>query len=113
MKYPNTRVSGAPEEEQRREGSTADTQQALLQMHLAAAVPLEIAYLKTHGGVTPEMRRAAQQWRKDTRDGLFADESVFHSLCGTKDQIARLTECLAILAFEDGGIRAFGSTFTA
>ncbi len=99
------------EEPIQREGSASETRQALLSMHLAAAVPVEIAYIKAHGGITPEMQEAAKLWRQDTRNGAFADESLFHHLPGSATQMARLTECLAILAFEEDGVRAFGSHF--
>ena len=86
---------------------------SLLQMHLQAFVPLEIAVLQRVGGIDrwhiEEAQRRMQALREPGHsEALFAIEQ------GKSGQaMGVLVECLAVLAFVPGGISAFGCHFEA
>lgn len=86
----------------------------LLKMHLAAFVPLEIRELQRHGGAQEWHFEAAQERLWMLREEPEAHESLFFALrLKTAHTLSILVETLAVLAFQPGGINAFGSHFEA
>ena len=86
--------------------------QTLLKCHLSLCVPLEIDHLKRHGGVTEWHIEQAQSAMSQTREDNIS-ESVLFRMDGTGRAVARLSECLAILSFQPGGVEFAGLHFDA
>lgn len=86
----------------------------LLSMHLAAFVPLEIAELQKHGGAQEWHFEAARERMWMLREEPEAHESLFFALRQqTRHTLGILVEVLAVLAFQPGGVTAFGCHFEA
>ena len=88
-------------------------QESLLATHLQAFVPIEIRELHKQGGITDWHIEEAQSRLRNFRETPDASESVLFSGEHTASGIAILVECLAVMAFLDGGITAFGCHFEA
>lgn len=86
----------------------------ILKMHLAAFVPLEIAELQKQGGAQGWHSEEAQKRMWMLRAEPEAHESLFFALrLKTAHTLGVLVETLAVLAFQPGGINAFGCHFEA
>jgi len=80
----------------------------LILLTLAVAVPLNIALLLQQGGPTDEQIERAQAM---IAEQALSEAILFHIPGETGPQAARLAEILAIMAFQPGGVRAFGLKF--
>jgi hypothetical protein len=77
-------------------------------------VPIEIASLHKQGGVTDWHIEEAQSRMRAFRETPGASESLLYfDKEHTRHAITILVECLAVMAFLDGGITAFGCHFEA
>lgn len=85
----------------------------LLPIHLQAFVPLEILNLQRHGGPTDWHFAEAQRRMASLREPE-ASEALYFAIKGkTSKAMTILVECLAVLAFMPGGVKAFGCHFSA
>ncbi len=88
--------------------------ESLLATHLQAFVPLEIRELHKQGGITEWHIEEAQQRMRAFRETPGASESLLYfDKQHTQTAISILVECLAVMAFLDGGVTAFGCHFEA
>ena len=86
----------------------------LLKMHLAACVPIEIAELQKQGGAQDWHFEAAQERMWMLREEPEAHEALCFALrFKTRHTLSVLVETLAVLAFNPGGVTAFGCHFEA
>jgi CheY-like chemotaxis protein len=81
--------------------------------HLSAAVPLEIERLRDRGGPTESDVLWAQEKMQVVRNGAGGHAIVFLDKGQTAKETSLLTEVLAILAFQVGGVRFAGLHFDA
>lgn len=86
-----------------------------LALHLSAFVPLEIESLQRQGGATDwhfrEARERMAAYRERGGESFLYSEGFEKGK--TAEAVGVLVECLAVLAFVPGGIRAFGCHFEA
>jgi hypothetical protein len=76
--------------------------ETLLELHLAVAVPLEIAYLAERGGPDEYMHDRVRAW--STELGSQGDAISYHVKNVSRQMVQRLVEALAIMAFQPGGV---------
>ncbi len=85
------------------------TKLLLLQMTLAAAVPVVIADLQRIGG--PDEWHLEQAREFSDRLGSEGDTLLFRVKGKTGPSVARFCEVVAMMAFQPGGVHLFGLDF--
>jgi hypothetical protein len=81
----------------------------LLKMFLEATVPIQIAELSRHGGISDwHLERVAGY---SEMLGSQGDAILYYSKGQTSKMVAVLSECLAVLAFMPGGVKFAGLHF--
>ena len=85
----------------------------LLQLHLEAFVPIEIRTMQCSFGCPDDWQFEEAKRRLSVYRESNMSEAFLFPMSGTGRAIGLLVECLAVLAFMPGGIKAFGLHFEA
>lgn len=78
---------------------------------LRTAILIEMLHLRANGGVSPWQEEEARRRLQAMRENCGQTEDLLYGGSGTRTAFQSIVECVAILAFEPGGVCFCGKRF--